>query len=151
MLKTAAQQQGAVTLQEGTQAATQALAQQSTSQKVSTPARKGFILYVRTFPKGTEIWIQGTVIATAENEITIDDGSAVARIQYKVKRDNSLDETAYRTGAYIMAVGKMSMRLKENRMGMLAHTIRYLSPNGPFLKKLWELEVVDSFLFHQNH
>lgn len=121
----------------------------SAQQHAQSPARKVLVAYARTLPKDTEIWIQGVIVGVSPSEIVLDDGSGIARVQYKQKRGNSFDEGSLKLDGYVMAVGKMSIRLKAYRMGMLAHTIRDLSENSPFLETSWNLEVVDAFLYQQ--
>lgn len=110
------------------------------------PACKGLIRYVRTLPKESLVWIQGTIVALTEKEVSIDDGSAIARVQFNPRRDSALSVEALRPGGYIMVIGSMSAKLKGYRMGMRAFTIRDLTPNAAFLETLWNLEVVDAYL-----
>lgn len=115
----------------------------------SSSSQKGLISYVRTLPKNSIVWIQGTIVGLTENQISIDDSSAIARVQFNQKRDAALNIEALRPGAYVMVVGQMCAKLKGFRMGMRAFTIRDLTPNAAFLQTLWNLEVVDAYLHHR--
>lgn len=115
-----------------------------------TSACKGLISYVRTLPKESLVWIQGTVVGLKQKEVSVDDGSAIARVQFNPKRDSALNIEALCPGAYIMVIGLMSAKLKGYRMGMRAFTVRDLTPNAVFLETLWNLEVVDAYLYRHS-
>lgn len=115
------------------------------------PAQKGLIRSVRLVPKKTVVWIQGTIVWMGDEQIAIDDGSGVARIHilgYERKDvASALDQL--HVGKYIMVVGEMHSKFRGHRMGMTASTIRDLSSHGPLTESLWNLEVVDSFLYRE--
>lgn len=91
-----------------------------------------------------------TSISPQQYELAVDDGSAIARVQVNPKRDPALSLQRLRLGSYVLAVGTMCAKLKGTRMGMKAFVVRDLSVNGGILQTLWNLEVVDSYLYHHS-
>lgn len=88
-----------------------------------------------------------TSISPQQYELAVDDGSAIARVQVNPKRDPALSLQRLRLGSYVLAVGTMCAKLKGTRMGMKAFVVRDLSVNGGILQTLWNLEVVDAYLY----
>lgn len=85
----------------------------------------------------------------SETQFALDDGSGIARVSlrhYK-KEDSASQVHKLREGHYVMAVGSLLHKFKGNRLGMQATTIRDLTPHGPMVDTLWNLEVADAFLY----
>lgn len=112
------------------------------------PAKKQLIRVARNLPKRSHVWIQGVLVWKSENQIAVDDGTGIARVDVcnQEKRDlascvHTLDE-----GSYIMVVGETAGKFKGHRLGIRAMTVRDLTAQGVMMESLWNLETVDAFL-----
>ncbi|KAI0565804.1 RecQ-mediated genome instability protein [Gracilaria domingensis] len=113
-----------------------------------TPAKKCLICQARLLSKKTLVWIQGVVVWIGKDQIAIDDGSGIARIDVSnhTRRDLASDAANIKNGDYVLIVGEVRGRYKGHRMGLIASTLRNLSPLGVMMESMWHLEVVDAFL-----
>lgn len=114
-------------------------------------AQKGLIRVIRELPKKTIVWVQGIVVKKYPGHLVVDDGSGIARVPLtdalKI-RDAAFNEDDFQLGSYIMVIGRMHAKLKNFRVGINATTVRTLSSDqAPFLESLWNLEIVDSYLY----
>lgn len=119
----------------------------------STPAHKCLIVHARNLPKTSHIWIQGVIVGISLHDqvlrqLVIDDGSALAVVQVNPKRHKTFTVSEVKIGSYLMATGSMSKRFKGFKIGLNAFTVRDLSSNAAFSQMLWNLEVVDAYLYH---
>lgn len=121
----------------------------ATQSLTEQPATKCLIRTARLLPKLTVVWIQGIVVWTSEEQIAIDDGSGIARvhIQHYDRRDLASCIQHVKVGMYVMVVGEFMSRFRGFRMGMKATTIRDLTPHAPEIECLWNLEVIDAYLY----
>lgn len=85
----------------------------------------------------------------SDAQFALDDGSGIARTSLKhyKKEDSAAQVHTLREGQYVMVVGELLHKFKGHRLGMQATTIRDLTPHGPMVDTLWNLEVADAFLY----
>lgn len=112
------------------------------------PARKSLVRQARLFPKNTIIWIQGIVVWKHKDQIAVDDGTGIARIDVHnmKKRDSASDVENLQVGNYVMVVGEMAGKFKGRRLGVKATTLRDMTSHGAIMESFWFAEVVDGFL-----
>lgn len=118
---------------------------------VPEPARKCLVRHARSLGKRKTVWIQGVVVWTGENQLAIDDGSGIARVDVTNhrKRDLASCVPSLKVGDYVLAVGEVIGRYKGHRLGLRATTVRNLTHSGDMMESMWHLEVIDAFLYRK--
>lgn len=116
-----------------------------------SPATKSLIRTARFLPRYIPAWIQGTIVWRSPDLIAVDDASGIALVSLKLlpKEDPAAIIDVLSAGMYVMIIGRVIRRLIRGRVGMVATTVRDLTVYAPMLECLWNLEVVDAFLWEK--
>lgn len=116
-----------------------------------SPATKSLIRTARFLPRHIPAWIQGTIVWRSPDLIAVDDASGIALVSLNLlpKEDPAANTDALFAGMYVMVIGRVIKRLIRGRVGMVATTVRDLTVYAPMLECLWNLEVVDAFLWEK--